>query len=215
MRQGFDAFRELFARATSARAAAAPWEHPNLLAAAGYREFAVEFAGTTFGDGLYRVHDATSGPSALEYLQTAFPDLAPRLTPFAFDWLGTQFALDTGRVHEGQPQVMMLEPGTGQALEVPVSFESFHSETIPLSPDAALGLGFFEQWASSDPEGLPLAFTDCVGYRIPLFLGGGDSLANLEKTDIDVYWTIAAELIRAVRELPEGAPFAGVRIDDP
>jgi hypothetical protein len=49
-----------------------------------------------------------------------------------------------------------------------------------------------------------------VGYRVPLFLGGSDTLENLEVTDLDVYWTICGQLRLAAAQLPEGTAIKGI-----
>ncbi|WP_442854002.1 T6SS immunity protein Tdi1 domain-containing protein [Bacillus sp. FJAT-18017] len=34
-----------------------------------------------------------------------------------------------------------------------------------------------------------------MGYRVVLFLGGEDTISNLEKVDMDVYWSLCAQFI--------------------
>jgi len=34
----------------------------------------------------------------------------------------------------------------------------------------------------------------CIGYKIPLFLGGEDVIVNLEDSDMEVYWYIVSEI---------------------
>lgn len=43
---------------------------------------------------------------------------------------------------------------------------------------------------------------ECGGYRIPLFLGGEDSLENMEVSDMEVYWDMTDQLWEAVKDLP-------------
>ena len=61
----FDRFRETFAARHDALEAAAIWADPRLEGVDGYGTFAQEFAGASFGGGLYRVHDSVTGPQAL------------------------------------------------------------------------------------------------------------------------------------------------------
>jgi hypothetical protein len=82
----------------------------------GYPELTERFAGCTFDRGLYRVLDAASGPKATELARAVYPGGAQRVYPFAMDWLGRMFALDAARVVIGEPQIMLLEIGTGDAL---------------------------------------------------------------------------------------------------
>ena len=64
------------------------WDESRLVVAEGYREFAERYAGCTFERGLYRAHDATSGPKGLQWIAECFPAYRSRATPFGFDWLG-------------------------------------------------------------------------------------------------------------------------------
>ncbi len=49
---------------------------------------------------------------------------------------------------------------------------------------------------------------ECVGYQTPLFLGGVDATTNLEICDVDVYWTLSAQILAQVGGLPVGAPIS-------
>jgi len=82
----------------------------------------------------------------------------------------------------------MFEPGTGEALEIPVPFSRFHDEELVDYTEEALARSFFYQWQRSG--GPAPTVSECVGYQRPLFLGGKDTVANLEISDLDVYWTI-------------------------
>ena len=117
---------------------------------------------------------------------------------------------DLGRSDGGQPQVLLLEPGTGEALEIPVPFSTFHDGELVDYADAALAAEFFEAWSAQHPSALPLSPDQCVGYKVPLFLGGHDDVANLEVSDLDVYWTICGQLRRQVKVLPPGTPIRSV-----
>ena len=75
-----------------------------------------------------------------------------------------------------------------------MSFAAFHDDELVEHSDATLASDFFEDWASSNPTALPLSRNQCVGYRIPLFLGGKDTNENLEIGDVEVYWTICGQL---------------------
>lgn len=170
-----------------------PWAETRLTRAEGYVEFASRFAGRSFEGGLYRVHSESTGPRSQRLTAEAFPQFAHRTAPFSYDWLGRQFALDEDRVQSGEPLILMMEPGTGQALEIPLSFRAFHEQLNELR-EPALANAFFKQWSAANPGALPLGIDTCVGYRVPLFLGGKDVVDNLEVIDLDVYWTLSGQL---------------------
>lgn len=203
----FERFRAECAPLRDAVQAGEAWQHEWLASVEGYQEFASEFAGASFGGGLYRVHDKSSGAQTLALVEEAFPEYAHRVCPFGpfgYDWLGRQFAVGSGRVVGEQPHVVLLEPGTGEALEIPLSFAAFHDEELIEYADAALAMGFFDSWAAVNSESVPLRRDQCVGYRVPLSLGGQDVIENLEVSDLEVYWSICGQLRRGVLSLPPG-----------
>ncbi len=168
--------------------------------------------GKTFNHGLYRVLHTDQITAASQAMEREFPEYRGRIVPFAFDWLGRHFACDRARVENGQPQVLMLEVGVGEAMEIPASVLDFHNIELVDYTDDALAAPFWRQWRSSNPT--DLAFTDCVGYKIPLFLGGADVLANLEVIDLSVYVEICGQLRNKVRTLAPGQSIRSVRVGD-
>jgi Domain of unknown function (DUF1851) len=190
----FERFAASFTLLPADQKPSTPFEDPDLLGVRGYRELASRFAGCGFDGGLYRVHSNQTGRLGRQLAAEAFPEYAGRARPFGYDWLGRQFAIDLARVEDGEPLVLMLEPGTGQALEIPTTFVEFHDAELVDEADAALAADFFEQWRSLHPDTIPLDPNACVGYRVPLFMGGADETDNLEVNDLDVYWTLFGQL---------------------
>jgi hypothetical protein len=167
------------------------------------RELFQQFGGVSFNAGLYRVATCEVAPVWSEAMNVAFPSGGKPRTCFGFDWLGRIFALEHERLVDGLPGVVMLEPGTGQALEIPCNVHSFHEAELIEYCEEALAASFFDKWTSHGCE-VP-KFHQCVGYKSPLFLGGADVIENLELSDMDVYWTICSQLIEKARKLPIGS----------
>ena len=149
-------------------------------------------AGTTFTQGLYRLHTESSAAAADALVLGAYPDFAGRIACFGMDWLGRQFSLDPLNGPDEDPGVLLFDIGAGEALEIPTPFSRFHDEELVDYADAALAADFFDQWIKDNPS--PILFDQCAGYRVALFLGGTDELSNLEATDLDVYWTLTGQL---------------------
>lgn len=166
--------------------------------------------GCSFQGGLYRVFTAEQMTSFTELGAVAFPEFAGRIQCFGMDWMGRLFATDSARGLREDPEVLMLEPGTGEVLEIPVALSKFHDEELVDFADAALAVDFYQAWLAKG--GRAPAMDECVGYRTPLFLGGVDGITNLEIGDVDVYWTIAAQLLAKTRGLPIGTPITNLNI---
>jgi hypothetical protein len=121
------------------------------------------------------------------------------------------FALDNKRMEDDQASVLMFEIGTGQVLEIPSNLESFHERGLMEFGEAALAISFHEKWLNTG--GAAPHYDQCIGYKMPLFLGGKDEVENLETSDIDVYWHLIGQLVRKAKGLPEGTP-VHVSLDD-
>jgi type VI secretion system (T6SS) immunity protein Tdi1 len=204
----FEAFQRSFPRD--------PWQRPEggalveIPAASGLREFFSAFGGASFRGGLYRAIHPADLSEWKERINLAFPQFDERITCFGYDWLGRTFALDSKRSENGQLGVIMFEPGTGEALEIPSNLQTFHDAGLMEFGEVALAISFYEKWAAI--EGVQPFYTQCIGYKKPLFLGGVDEVENLEVSDLNVYWHIMGQLIQKTTGLPAGTPVR-VRMD--
>lgn len=148
--------------------------------------------GMTFGDGLYRLLEIKDIPYWNKVIAMAFPSLS-KVNCFGYDWLGRLFASN----HDDE--VLMFEPGTGEILHLGCNFYSFHEQEIPRYHEACLASNFFNEWR--EYHGELIGHDQCVGYIIPLFLGGEDVINNLELTSMDVYWHISSLLIKKISNI--------------
>lgn len=180
--------------------------------AKGMTAFLSDRAGASYEHGLYRIQRIANMPRWTELAVEAFPEFRGRVFCFGSDWLGRMFALDYERTTNGQFLVLMLEPGTGQALEIPVTFMDFHNEELVQYQNEALAAEFYREWQNSG--GRSPTFEQCIGYKKPLFLNGSDITENLEAIDMEVYWSIVAQLLSRIRDLPDGTSLGNIRISD-
>src|SRR5690349_2264615 len=63
----------------------------------GWTELLGEYGGTTFDNGLYRLHTPSTAARANEFITAAHPHLAGKVEAFGYDWLGRIFALVPAR----------------------------------------------------------------------------------------------------------------------
>jgi len=166
--------------------------------------------GISLDEGLYRVHTPTSALVWSRLIADGFRAFQDRAITFGFDWLGRQFAVDRDRTGPSGHLCLLLEPGTGQALELPFTAVELHQDGFIDLTDAALASDFYRRWRHETDDPDPLGAAECIGYRIPLFLGGADEMSNLERTDMAVYWSLVGQLISQAANDPS-TPIAGVR----
>ena len=150
--------------------------------------FRNQYQGKDFCDGLYRVFGKEELPKWKEIITEGYLDFAEKFEPFAYDWLGICFALDLR--NNTKNTILIFEIGTADVLEIPCNFVDFHNKEIPLYSEACLAATFFKEWNEVSRQ--KLEHNKCAGYKIPLFLGGEDTIANLEVSDMEVYWFICS-----------------------
>jgi hypothetical protein len=188
------------------------WVIPNFNAGVGgFVDFVETYGGKSFNNGLYRVHSGPAMERWTAIVTAAFPKYKERAFCFSYDWLGRHFALDFTRLEADQLLILMFEPGTGQALELPVSFDNFHNAELVEFQNEALAVDFHKSWLSS--TGIAPKSSECIGYKVPLFLGGKDVIENLELSDMEVYWSLCGQMLNKTRNLPDGTPIGGIRMD--
>ncbi|TIV24701.1 MAG: DUF1851 domain-containing protein [Mesorhizobium sp.] len=171
---------------------------------AGLNELLASFGGATFQHGLYRIMRAQDVARWNARVLLGFPEFAGRITCFGYDWQGSAFAVDTGRLEQGEPGVLMFEPHTAEALQIPSNIKTFHDVELVEEDGAALVPDGFAAWRESG--GAEPGYQQCIGYKHPLFLGGEDTVENFELSDLDVYWHIMGQVIAKVKGLPPGTP---------
>ncbi len=181
----------------------------------GFTQFVSTKMRRSYAGGLLRFFLPGVTPSLEEWNSEAgwkseWDRFCGRLVVFASDWLGRQIGFDLRRVSQGEPLIGILEPGTGQLLEVPETFRGFLEKELVDFKDAALASNFYEEWLRSG--GRRPRPSECVGYRVPLFLGGRDSIENLELADMSVYVSLCGQLEKQSRSLPPGSKVDRVKI---
>ena len=177
----------------------------------GLGELIARFGGASFNGGLYRIIRASDVSEWNARVSLGFPESAKGITCFGYDWLGRAFAADVERLEQGQPGVLMFEPGTGEALVVPANVQTFHDAELIQDSDPALASKAHKEWLATG--GAEPAYAECIGYKVPLFLNGADEFENMELSDLDVYWHLMGQLIVKTRSLRPGTRVGPITID--
>lgn len=170
-----------------------PWGAPSRLASPSI-DFLRNYAGTTFSNGVYRLHNRETGRYSQENAELAFPDIKDFILVFGFDWRGKQYSFDLGNPN----QILQLDVAEGNYYSVDVDFKKFHEKVLIKHKEETLNIDIYTKWQAYI-NSTSLLHTECIGFNIPLFLNGMDDFSNMEKTDLDVYWSINAMLLRSVK----------------
>lgn len=182
---------------TARRAGGGGNDLPELL-----RDLLGEFGGATLSDGFYRFHTAEScqaGNTACAGLVRGFEG---RFHVFAFDWLGRHLAVDL-RPATAEGKVIAVDPGAAQHLATGCTFGEWHDAVA--GRDDPLAYCLYQEWRDANPSAGALQFDQAIGYKVPVFLGGTDEVANLEIIDLGVYFKLCTQLARSARTTRAGS----------
>jgi hypothetical protein len=174
------------------------------------KELLKRFAGTTFGGGLYRVATPKQMRGATDFIKTAHPGAAGKTLGFGYDWMGNIFAIDVSRRARAGFAVRLFLPGSGEILETEADVLTLHEHEFAEDREGSLSEILFKSWLET--AGAAPGPDQCVGFKKPLFLGGEETIANLELCDLDVYWTLTAQMLDRIRGLPPGTRIRKVRM---
>ncbi|OAH13201.1 T6SS immunity protein Tdi1 domain-containing protein [Streptomyces jeddahensis] len=176
-------------------------------------ELFAALSGASVEHGLYRVHTPRTAAAANAVCGRLLRGFEQRMYCFGFDWLGRNLAVDLATGEPADPHVVLVEPGAGELMESGIGLHPFHDEVL-VTDTSPLAADFFDQWRATQPGFERLAFDECVGYKVPLFLGGEDEVHNLERVPYDVYWDLCVQLRTGTRRMTPGTTIGRIVVDE-
>jgi hypothetical protein len=185
------------------------YANARLLGLEGFVELVSIGAGVSLGEGIIHVHDEGEAKRARGLVGEAFPEFGDAVEPIAEDWLGRQIAVTFAA--NGEAELVLFEPGSGEAFEIDCGISYLFDVELIADPVAYLALDLFEEW--KEVNSTTPSRGQCVGFKVPLFLGGSGEIDNLEIIDVEVYWSLLGQLRAGTKNLPPGSTVSQVRIE--
>lgn len=147
--------------------------------------------GSTFEHGLYRIHSYETADLWDKIIYECFPSYKEKVNCFGFDWYGRQYATD----RNGKAELFMFDCAAFEDFQLTTSLEEFHNKSLVESRYDTLLEDEFQDWFIDHPD--PLHFNQCVGFKVPLFMGGIEDISNLELVDMNFYWAYNHQLYQS------------------
>ncbi|MEC4272402.1 T6SS immunity protein Tdi1 domain-containing protein [Adlercreutzia sp. R25] len=169
-----------------------------------YAELVDTLGGRSFGDGLFTVFRRDELPKWRELIGAFYTDYRGEFSPVGYNWLGQCYVLDA------QGSVDILEPEASSTSCTDMGLVEFLNVDGVGNRDNAFLEAGYEEWLSGHD---PVAGGNCVGYTVPLFLGGKDEGDNMDIVDMEVYWGMTGQLWEAVKDLPEGTKIGNISFE--
>lgn len=154
--------------------------------------FLNHLGGKSFNKGLYRIHTLESSFEWTVFIKKIFPEYSDDIVVISYDWYGRQFAINVKEIN----LMHMYDPATFEYFNIYDDISEFHNLTITDSDEDLLLNEEFQDWLRIGNTLLDL--TECVGFKVPLFMNGQESLINTERIDIKFYWEINYKLLNSL-----------------
>ena len=155
-------------------------------------EFLENTSGKSFFNGLYSIFKREDIEKWNNIVGEYFPNYKGSFSVFAYDWIGKIYAIDND-----SKMIKMFDPEEHECYVTDMDIVQFHEEIVD-DTDGMLASNYFNKWFEINNHEL-IKYGECVGFKVHLSLGGKDEIDNLEKIDMEVYWTITLDINSEVR----------------
>lgn len=108
-------------------------------------------------------------------------------------------------------EISFLDVIAGDLRKVAISGDEF--KTLLSEPEfvkSHFGVEMISDLMNSD---INLESSQVYSFKIPPVLGGAQSIDNVGPTDIEVHFSLAGQIHKRVRDLPEGTPVSSVKLE--
>lgn len=158
--------------------------------------FTKSFSGKEFADGVFKVFIKEDIIKWNNTTLEMFPDFEIEFILFGYDWLGRFYA-----TNKLENIIYVFDPSTNDVLELEDKFANFINETLPQNANDILAVKLYKKWLRKNTKP---SYASCIGYKVPLFLGGKDNMSNYEESDLEVYWSLSAQIISQIKNQADG-----------
>ena len=168
----------------------------------------LECGGVSVSSGLYRVHSFKTSIHWSQILNRIFRNYNGEIIPFGYDWLGRQYC----KLSSQNNVIAMFDPATIEGYQLAGNIVSFHEKDLVFERDETVSENtFYSLLKFLAIEALKNS--ECIGYRVPLLLGGEDKYSNFEITDLEVYWEMQAQINIQIKNLPPNTKISSIKYE--
>lgn len=164
-----------------------------------YKELLLDCGGKSYDNGLYTIHTFKDSLHWTDLLSIYFKKFNGEIISFGHDWMGRQYCVPV----KSKECILIFDPATLEDFYVDEDLFFFHDNILANDKIGFLALDLFE-------EGLnhlkinSIQYSQCLGFKTPLFLNGKEDVTNYQISDLDVYWDVEYQLFNQVNNLPNG-----------
>lgn len=158
--------------------------------------FLHSYCGVSFGRNIFRILRYQEITHLDELMSNLLGTASGEIIWFSANWMGNIFGQKTSDQGTDQKFIAMFDFGGAELFDVGTNFDQCLGNMVeyPDEDNGYFNPSFFKLWSEIASEQLDTF--KCVGYKVPLFLGGVDDETNLEVIDTSVYWELTSQIIK-------------------
>ena len=164
---------------------------------------ATDIQGRSFDNGLVRFHCRASLERWTGIIRDRIRPSTSDILPLFFDWEGRQFFH-----HEEGARTYFFDPATKEIDWLTKSASELLGRICSDEGRDVLGAEVFEA-ARQHLGGPVLGYDECIGFVLPLFLGGDEAPSNREISNLEVFWEVSRQISEQISDVPDGTRVAG------
>lgn len=173
-----------------------------------YKELLLDCGGKSYDDGLYTIHTFKDSLKWTDLLSQYYGKFKDEIISFGHDWMGRQFCVPT----QSNECILMFDPATQEDFFIDDNLLNFHNTILYNDKIEFLAQDLFEK-ALRHLKIVAIDYKKCIGFKIPLFLGGKEEISNYQICDLEVYWDFEYQLFHQVKNVPDGTKVNQVLIN--
>lgn len=177
----------------------------------GFTKFMAQYSGVSFNDGLYRIHAVDQLRRITAMCIEAFPAYENRIICYSSNWMGHLFAIDPSD-NNGKGSIVLFDSDGAGDFDIPFTFAEFQDKILFDDREELLQESLYEKWKKSGGESP--TNEQCVGFEVPLMIGGEIELSNMQLSNMAAYWSINTQIYAQVKDLPPGTALGEFTIED-
>lgn len=160
------------------------------------KQILVNLGGKSFNNGLIYIYTYDEMKRYTKIVEKAFPQAKGKIYCFSRDWLNRQFAV----INYSPFSILQFDIVFEEIIHLDVTLKDFfEKEILKYKETNLLADEFFQECLNNKMQ--LIKYNQCVGYRVPPFLGGKDVVDNLQVIDSEIDLELNIQLLNQLKNL--------------
>ncbi len=156
-------------------------------------EVFLNIGGAVYENGLFEIYDIQKSKVFSNIVEEEFENTKGKIVCFARDWLNNQLCITNYEPYN----VLLFDLNFKEIYHLDINIKQFFENKIIEEYESIFLLNYYQDFLELNGA---LECGKCAGYKIPLILGGVDSIDNMDIVDCEVDAELVKQIYTKIRE---------------